>query len=93
MVLFLGLPNIPNAESPKPSNLPDCHGANYHNCFGKAHQDGKTYVGEFQNNKFNGQGVYTDSKGSKYVGSFENNKPHGNGIFSTIGGTTYKGQM
>ena len=54
------------------------------NCFGRLHIEkgkfkGWTYVGEFKNDKFNGQGTGTFPNGSKYVGEHKNGKPNGQG--------------
>jgi len=54
------------------------------NCFGRLHIEkgkfkGWTYIGEFKNDKFNGQGTGTFPNGSKYVGEHKNGKPNGQG--------------
>lgn len=35
--------------------------------------NGDTYVGDFEDNKFNGQGTYTKD-GKKYTGTWKNNE-------------------
>ena len=41
------------------SDLRDCPSSGYfHNCFGTyTHSNGSKYVGEFKDNKYNGQGI------------------------------------
>lgn len=56
----------------------------------KKYDDG-TYVGEFKNNKKNGQGTFTYFGGGKYVGEFKNGKMHGKGTFTFPNGTKYVG--
>ena len=47
----------------------------YHICFGtKTYANGDKYVGEFRDDKYNGQGTFTFANGSKYVGEFRNGK-------------------
>ena len=51
--------------------LPNCPSSGYfHNCFGTyTWANGNKYVGEWQNNKRNGQGTYTWANGDKYYGN------------------------
>ena len=68
-------------------SLPKCPGSydqnTWHNCFGTVPDlnDG-TYVGEFRNGKYTGQGTITFADGGKYVGEFRDGKPHGQGTFT-----------
>ena len=52
--------------------LPNCPSditIRWHNCFGSyTWGDGDKYVGEWKDDKSNGQGTYTNSSGDKYVG-------------------------
>jgi hypothetical protein len=41
--------------------------------------DGREYVGEIKDGKYNGQGTYTFPDGKKYVGEFNDGKYHGQG--------------
>ena len=43
--------------------------------------DGRTYVGEFQNDKKHGYGVYTWADGRMYKGGWNAGKQHGEGVF------------
>ena len=63
------------------SNLPACPSAGYlHNCFGAfTFADGKGYVGEFKDGKYNGQGTFTFASGDKYVGEWKDNRHNGQG--------------
>ena len=67
------------------SGLPACPSnpdAYWHNCFGTyTSVNGNKYVGEYIDNKRNGQGTYTWADGDKYVGEYKNGKRHGNGTF------------
>ena len=50
---------------------------------------GDEYTGEFRNDKFHGQGVY--SKGGKYVGEFQDDKKHGKGTITYADGKSVGG--
>ena len=71
------------------SNLPACPETGYfHNCFGtdtSANVD--KYVGEFKDDKRNGQGTFTSSNGDKYVGEWKNNKENGLGTLYASNGS------
>ena len=66
------------------SRFQPCQGENKSNwnwCYGKgllANND--SYVGEWNDGKFNGKGTDTSSNGSKYIGDFRDHKRHGKGI-------------
>ena len=45
-----------------------------------------TYVGNFKDDKYNGQGIYTWADGKKYVGEFRDGKRHGQGTFVSADG-------
>ncbi len=64
------------------SSLPPCPETGYkHNCFGTfTFASGSKYVGEYRDNKINGQGTFTWTRGNKYVGEFRDGKRHGQGI-------------
>ena len=44
--------------------------------------DGTTYVGEYKDDKRNGQGTYTSASGAKYVGEFKDGKQNGQGTYT-----------
>ena len=53
-----------------------------HLCYGtKLYQNGAKYIGEWQNHKKNGQGVYTFSNGNIYIGEFLGDNIHGQGTY------------
>ena len=56
--------------------LPECPSSGYfHNCFGMyVWDDGNKYVGEWKDDKRDGQGTYTYANGDKYVGEFKDGK-------------------
>ncbi|MSP29961.1 MAG: hypothetical protein EXR09_05785, partial [Acetobacteraceae bacterium] len=63
------------------------------NCFGtQTYASGIKYVGEWRDNKPNGQGIYTWSDGNKYVGELRDNKFHGQGTFTWSDGNKYVGE-
>ena len=49
------------------------------------------YFGNFYNDKFNGTGVFIDSKGNSYFGNWKNNQMEGKGRFIINGIESYKG--
>ena len=76
------------------SNLPACPSSGYfHNCFGTHIYGGQKYVGEFKNNKYNGQGNLTFATGHKYVGEFTDDKQNGQGTFTFPNGEKYVGEF
>ena len=65
------------------SDLPLCEESAeiWNKCFGTStYASGDEYVGEWSDNKKDGQGTYTSANGSKYVGEFKNDKRNGRGI-------------
>jgi hypothetical protein len=76
------------------SNLPACPSAGYlHNCFGAfTFADGKGYVGEFKDGKYNGQGTFTFASGEKYIGEWKDNRHNGQGtLYGSNGLVTNQG--
>jgi hypothetical protein len=62
----------------------------------RVYRDGKfhsTYVGEFKDDKPNGQGTHTVADGDKYVGEFKDGKYHGQGTYTYANGETYVGKF
>jgi hypothetical protein len=50
-----------------------------------------TYVGEFKDDLFNGEGTMTFKSGASYVGHWLNGKRNGQGRYSALSGETYDG--
>ena len=77
------------------SNLPACPSSGYRdNCFGTfTSADGEIYVGEFKDDKRNGQGTQTFASGSGgYAGEWKDGKYNGQGTY-TFKGTKYVGEF
>jgi len=55
--------------------------------------DGAQYVGEFRNNKKNGQGTITWPDGEKYVGEYRDNLRNGQGTYTWPSGKKYVGEF
>ena len=77
--------------------LKDCpsdQSQRFHNCFG-AYTDanGNQYVGEWRDDKQNGQGTFTNDDGDKYVGEFQDGKQHGQGTSTSANGEKYAGEF
>ena len=43
-----------------------------------------TYLGNFKNDKYNGQEIYTWADGKKYVGEWKNDKTHSQGTWTKL---------
>jgi SH3-like domain-containing protein len=56
-------------------------------------QDGRKYVGEFQNGVRVGQGLMTFPDGTKYLGNWQQDKPDGQGKLSSAGKYEYVGEF
>ena len=52
---------------------------------------GDTYVGEWKDGHWNGQGTFTNADGGKYVGGFKIGKFNGQGTFTNPDGDNYVG--
>ena len=77
---IFALPNCPSDQTKR-----------YHNCFGTyTYADGSKYVGEWKDDKRNGQATYTYADGSKYVGEYKDNKWNGLGFFILKSGDAEK---
>ena len=64
------------------------------NCFGAYTTDkGNKYFGEFQNDKYNGNGSMIYSNGDKYIGEFKDNEFEGNGVYIFSSGHKYMGEF
>ncbi len=77
------------------SNLPPCDPSSiFHNCFGTyTFSNGDKYVGEYKDNKENGQGTFTSAKGDKYVGEWKDGKRNGQGTLTFARGEKYVGEF
>jgi len=77
------------------SNLPACPSSGYfHNCFGTATvASGSKYVGEWKDDKPNGQGTGTRPNSYKYVGEFKDGWPNGQGTYTFANGDEYVGEF
>jgi hypothetical protein len=91
LTLLIGFVPLVQAESA----LPDCPtdlSLRFHNCFGAATwPEGAKYVGEFKDDKRNGQGTYTSPSGAKYVGEFKDDWKHGQGTITFPDGEKWSG--
>jgi len=84
-------------EAGNPNNLPPCpknQNTQFDNCWGTINWPGiAKYVGEFKDNKKNGQGIFTWPDGSKYVGEFKDDNFNGQGTFTWPDGSKYVGEF
>ena len=75
------------------SNLPACTSQPFNNCFGEWIYGGSSkYIGDWVNDKYNGQGTYTQGDWFKYIGQFKDGKFNGQGSYTFIEGK-YIGQF
>ena len=81
--------------------LPPCpkdKKAYWDNCFSiqtwgsESKWKGDKYIGEFKNNRRNGQGNYIHSDGSEYIGQFKDGNYEGHGSMTWASGSKYTGQ-
>ena len=77
------------------SNLPPCVPSEiFHNCFGThTFSNGDKYVGEYKDNRENGQGTFTGTNGDKYVGEWKDGKRNGQGTLTFARGEKYVGEF
>jgi hypothetical protein len=79
------------------TSLPTCSNdinAQWHKCFGRySWDDGSKYVGEWKDDKFDGQGTYNYGDGNKYFGEWKDGKNNGQGTFSYANGDKYVGEF
>jgi S1-C subfamily serine protease len=72
---------------------PDDPNAYWSNCVGTiTFANGDIYVGEWRDNKRNGQGTYTFANGDIYVGEYKDDKRNGQGTVTYASGSTYVGR-
>jgi len=76
------------------SDLPSCPSSGvFHNCFGTyTFEGGQKYIGEWKDDKTNGQGIRTYPSGNKYVGEYKDGKKHGQGTATFASGNKYVGE-
>jgi hypothetical protein len=83
LIAFGLAPSIVAAQS----HLPQCPSDRnqvWSNCTAVySYPDGSRYVGEFRDNKRNGQGTLTFANGDKYVGEWSDGKENGQGTYTT----------
>ena len=70
-----------------------CVEGNCINGFGKMQFSDGNYIGEFENNKKNGQGSYVWNDGDKYTGSWRDGNRHGLGTHIYANGAKYIGEF
>ena len=91
--LLATLPHTGAAQS----RLPPCpadQDVRWDGCYGTyTYPDGTKYVGEFRDDKKNGQGTYTFPNGAKYVGEFRDGNRNGQGIYTFPSGNKYVGDF
>ena len=79
------------------SRLPPCpsdQSLYWSNCFGTyTWPDGARYVGEFRDDKRNGQGTFTWPDGARYVGEYKDDKRNGQGTQTWPDGQRYVGEF
>jgi hypothetical protein len=92
-LIVLGALSFPTVSLSLP-NCPSDQTKRYHNCFGTyTNADGDTYVGEFKDDAFNGQGSLTFANGNRYVGEFKDNKRDGPFEVTFADGDKYIGEF
>jgi hypothetical protein len=70
-----------NAQQGDLPLCPQSKSLRWHNCFGTySFHDGRKYVGEWKNDRYDGFGIYSFANGEKYVGEWIDDKRNGKGI-------------
>ena len=73
-------------------NCPSDTSVRWDNCFATyTFGNGEKYVGEWKDDKPNGQGTHTLPDGEQYVGEFKDGMWHGQGTFTFPNGTKHVG--
>lgn len=81
----------PTLAQSKLKKCPESISVLWNNCFGTyTYLDGGKYVGEWKDNKFNGQGTYTYLDGTKYVGEWKDGQSNGQGTRYASDGSIYE---
>jgi len=66
----------------------------WNNCEGtQRYPDGNTYLGEYKDGYYNGQGTLTSHYGDKYVGGWKNHKRHEQGTYIYADGRVEEGMF
>jgi hypothetical protein len=92
LVLLAGIVGGAKAQS-KLSACPQDQNQRYDNCFGTfLHSNGEKYIGEFKDDKRNGQGTFTWPDGEKYIGEWKDDKRNGQGTDTYSNGEKYIGE-
>jgi hypothetical protein len=89
LILCLFTSSISYAQS----NLPPCNGNFSGPCFGSRDYSHGQYIGQFKDDKINGQGTFAHASGDKYEGQFKDDKYDGQGTFIFANGKKYVGQL
>ena len=77
--VLIALSSLPTDSRALPP-CPEDPNATYDNCFGTyTYADGDTYVGEFKDDKRNGQGTSTLTNGDTYFGEYKDGEFQGQG--------------
>lgn len=95
ILLFLQIEIVAAQMPVNPNRLPLCprsYSDRYHNCWGNNTDITFKYVGEFQNNTFNGFGSEQSPWGN-YIGYFQNGRSDGQGILIYNDGLTKIGEF
>ena len=75
------------------SQIPECRSAYKHNCIGtETYLSGAKYVGEYKDDKRNGQGTYTFANGDKYMGEYKYDQRTGQGTYTYANGGKFVGE-
>jgi hypothetical protein len=92
--VMLAVPTIAVGQSSLPQCPSNTSFALWTNCQGThTDADGRKYVGEFKDGKYNGQGTRTFASGSKYVGEWKYGELNGQGTFTFSDGDKYVGDF
>lgn len=78
---------------PAMPKCPDDTSIVWSNCVGTFEEDGSMYVGEWINDKQNGNGTFTFQDGTKYVGEFRDGEYDGYGTYTYQNGAKYVGEF
>ena len=85
------LPTCPN--SPAKSAGDPKFKARWDNCIGTYTWKNGKFVGEYKDDRKNGQGTFTYAGGDKFVGEFKDDRKNGQGTFTYVDGTKYVGEF
>ena len=83
---LLGTPSTAFSQALPPCPETGMFSSWKNDCFGTETSASGKYVGEWQNDKWHGQGTYTFPDGEKYVGGFKDALYHGQGTLYAANG-------